>query len=132
MSQSSAKFAGILVGPTGSVGPIGPTGAVGPVGPQGSFLVTGQSIIDFGSPPGTNVVTTTITGQTGILSTSNVNAFMMADTTVTGAYGHNAEEHKIVPIKLSCGNIMVGTGFTIYAETDWRLDSVFNVRWLWS
>jgi hypothetical protein len=57
---------------------------------------------------------------------------MMADTTATGAYGHNIPEHQLAPIKLTCGNIMVGTGFTIYAQTDWRLDSTFMVRWMWS
>lgn len=47
------------------------------------------------------------------------------------AYGHNAEEHKLVPIKLTCGSIVVGTGFTIWAETEWRLTSTFQVRWVW-
>ena len=49
----------------------------------------------------------------------------------TSAYGHNAEEHKLVPLQLTCGNVVAGTGFTIYAETEWRLTSTFQVRWVW-
>ena len=132
MAQGAAKSTVGAQGATGVQGPQGATGTIGPQGPQGSFIVTGQSVVNFGNTPGTNIVTVNVTGQTGILSTSTVSAFMMADSTVSGAYGHNAEEHKIVPVKLTCGNISVGTGFTIYAETDWRLDSIFNVRWIWS
>jgi hypothetical protein len=57
---------------------------------------------------------------------------MMSDTTATGAYGHNYIEHQLVPIKLVCGNIASGVGFTIYATTEWRLDSTFLVRWMWT
>jgi hypothetical protein len=61
-----------------------------------------------------------------------VEAFMMADSTVSGSVGHNAEEHKLVPIRLVCGNISAGVGFTIWAETEWRLTSTFQVRWVWN
>lgn len=93
---------------------------------------TGTATIDFGAAPGTNMVHVDITGQSGILSGSLCEAWMMADTTVSGGAGHNAEEHKIVPIKLTCGNVVASTGFTIYAETEWRLTSTFQVRWVWS
>jgi hypothetical protein len=57
---------------------------------------------------------------------------MMADTTVSGAAGHNAEEHKLLPIKLTCGALVAGTGFTIFGVTEFRLTSTFQVRWVWS
>ena len=89
---------------------------------------TGSAVLDFGSAPGTNYVTTTVTGETGILAGSKVEAFIMAEATAT----HNAYEHTIAPIKLTCGNIVAGTGFDIYAVTDWRLDGTFNVSWVWA
>ena len=92
---------------------------------------TGTATIDFGAAPGTNVTSLVVTGQAAILAGSLVEAFMMADTTVSGAVGHNAEEHKLVPIKLTCGSIVAGTGFTIFAETEWRLSGTFQVRWVW-
>ena len=51
----------------------------------------------------------------------------------TSAHGHNAEEHKWMASKmgLTCGNIVPGVGFTIYAETEYRLTSTFQVRWAW-
>lgn len=93
---------------------------------------TGTSIMDFGSPPGTNVTSSIVVGQTNILSNSIVQAFLMASTTVSGSVGHNAEEHKLVPINLTCGNIIPGVGFSIYADSEWRLDSTFLVAWLWN
>ena len=88
---------------------------------------TGTAILDFGSAPGTNFVTTTVTGQGSILSGSNVEAFMMADSTAT----HNSYEHSIVPFVLRCGNIVAGTGFDILASSELRLTGTFSVRWVW-
>lgn len=136
MSQGSAKALG--VGPTGAIGATGPTGptgtigATGATGPQGTVMYDGYSIIDFGSIPGTNLVTITVIGQTNILSTSTINIFMMSDTTDDGyGNGHNYVEHQIVSIKLTAGNIVPGVGFDIYAATDLRLTQTFKVRWYW-
>lgn len=92
----------------------------------------GTATVNFGAVPGTNTASVVVTGQTGILAASSLcEAWMMADSTVSGAAGHNAEEHKLVPIKLTCGALVDGVGFTIYAETEWRLTSTFQVRWVW-
>lgn len=88
---------------------------------------TGTTLLDFGSAPGTNIVSVNITGQTSILSTSKAKAYLMVDNTET----HNAYEHIIVPIKFTCGNIIAGVGFTIYATTDWRITGTFNITWEW-
>lgn len=88
---------------------------------------TGAAVVDFGAGIGSNTAITTVTGQAGILAGSNVEAFMMAEATAE----HNAYEHTVVPIKLTCGNIVPGTGFDIYGTTDWRLTRSFNVRWVW-
>lgn len=88
----------------------------------------GSAVLNFGSTPGTNVVTTTVTGEASILSGSLVEAWIMAEATAT----HNAYEHSITPIKLVCGNIVAGTGFDIVASTELRLDGTFNVKWVWN
>ena len=95
--------------------------------PASSGGGAGTAVINFGSAPGTNVVTATVTGQTGIVAGSQVQAFMMAEPTAT----HNAYEHTIAPIRLICGNISAGAGFDIIASTDLRLTGTFNVRWNW-
>lgn len=136
MSQGSAKS--LTQGPTGPTGPTGPqgpiglTGATGPTGPQGTVMNSGTAVLDFGTVPGANTTSVNVIGQTNILLTSTVHVFLMSDTTVSGATGHNVEEHKLVPLRLSAGNIVAGTGFTIYADTDWRLTSTFQVRWSWT
>ena len=90
------------------------------------MATVGTATLNFGSTPGTNIVTLTVTGQTGILSTSYVEAWMMSDATAT----HNAYEHNVVPMKLTCGSIVVGTSFVITAVTEFRLDGTFTCRWV--
>lgn len=87
----------------------------------------GTATIDFGNAPGGNYATVAVTGQTGIASDSKVEAWMMRTSTAD----HNLEEHMIAPIRLTCGNIVVGTGFTIYAVSEWRLSKTFSVSWVW-
>lgn len=89
---------------------------------------TGTAVLNFGAAPGTNFVTVAVTGQTGITTGSHVEAWMMAESTAT----HNAYEHAIAPIKLTVGDIVANTGFTINAVTDWRLTGTFNAHWVWS
>ena len=87
----------------------------------------GTSILDFGNSPGTNLAETTITGQVGILSTSFVQAFLMASSTSS----HNSYEHSIVPLVIRCGNIITNTSFDIIASSDLRLSGTFLVNWSW-
>ena len=98
-------------------------------GPTGSAVThTGTATINFGAAPGTNVVTTVVTGQTGILSTTNVDLFMSG---IDSTADHNSTEHTIVPIILRCSAISVGSSFTITASSEWRLTGQFTVRWVW-
>lgn len=116
-------------GPIGSTGPRGATGAIGATGPFGGIhFVSGTTLIDFGSAPGTNITTVSITGQTDITTANQVSAFMMG---ATGTVSHNIIEHAIVPVKLTCTSITAGTGFTITAVSDWRLSGTFNISWNW-
>lgn len=101
------------------------TFAAPPTG-SGAAATYGTVDIDFGSTPGTNVVTVTVTGQTGVLTTSNLQAWVMAEASTN----HNAYEHMIVPLRLTCGNIVAGTGFDIVAVSDLRLTGIFKCRWM--
>lgn len=88
---------------------------------------TGAATVDFGAAPGTNIATTVVTGQTDILSTSSVDAFLMAEATAD----HNAYEHIVVPLQIIASDIVAGVGFTINAVSDLRLTGTFAVRWSW-
>ena len=88
----------------------------------------GTTTIDFGAAPGTNVITKTITGQTGITSSMYVEAFIMN----TASADHNAYEHMIVPLQLRCGNIVEGVGFDIVAVCFVQLTGTWNVYWVYN
>lgn len=89
---------------------------------------TGTATINFGAAPGGHQAQVAVTGQTTIVSGSLCEAFMMLDSTAD----HSADEHLIAPIRLVCGSVVAGTGFTIYACSEWSLTGSFSVRWVWS
>lgn len=89
---------------------------------------TGTAVIDFGAAPGGNAASVAVTGQGAILSGSLCEAWMMASSSAD----HNDQEHMLVPVKLTCGSVVAGTGFTIYARSEWRLTGQFTVQWVWS
>ena len=96
-------------------------------------MATGQGTVtfDFGAAPGTNIVTTAVTGQTSIGAGSKVEIYMMGtDSTAT----HNSYEHAILPLDLalSCTAITAGTGFTAQAATTQRLTGTFQARYVWA
>ena len=97
-------------------------------GGGGGGGTNGTATLNFGPAPGTNRLSVAVTGQTGILSTSTVNCFMMADSTSD----HNTEEHLLIPINLRANTIVAGAGFTVQAFTEWRLTGTFKIRWNWS
>lgn len=87
----------------------------------------GTSTIDFGA--GNNITTLTVTGQTGILTGSNVEAFLMGDSSAD----HTVYEHNMAPIQLRCGNIVVGASFDIVATSFFMaLTGQWTVRWIWA
>lgn len=74
------------------------------------MATTGTALLDFGSFPGASDASIVITGQAGILSNSFVEAWIFPADTVD----HSADEHLVETIKVMAGNIVAGTGFTIY------------------
>ena len=100
------------------------------------MATTGTATLNFGSASSKTLDTSVdVTGQAGILSGSKVEAFLMADTTSD----HSADEHVMARtmFELVCGNIVAGTGFTIYAAcADYvakaGLTGQFTIQWVWS
>lgn len=71
----------------------------------------GTTTIDFGAFPGKSDASVAVTGQTSILSGSLVEAWLFPSATAD----HSADEHMIETMRVSAGNVVAGTGFTIYA-----------------
>ncbi len=74
----------------------------------------GTTTVDFGAFPGKYDTSVAITGQAAIAAGSLVEAWLFPSQTAD----HSADEHLVEPIKIMAGNIIIGTGFTIYAFAD--------------
>lgn len=71
----------------------------------------GTTTIDFGAFPGASDASVVITGQTGIVAGSLVEAWIRPVATAD----HTADEHMLETIKVFAHTIVAGTGFTISA-----------------
>ena len=92
---------------------------------------TGTATIDFGSThPGNNEASVVVTGQTGILATDHVEAWFMSESTAD----HTASDHRMADtlIDLTAGNIVAGTGFTLYATSWQKFTGTFKVHFVWA
>jgi len=78
----------------------------------------GTTTIDFGAFPGGSDASVAITGQTGILADSIIQAWLVAQPTAD----HTADEHRVETISVTCGNIVVDTSFDIYAQNTSQLN----------
>lgn len=93
-------------------------------------MPTGTVNIDFGSTPSTEA-TVSVTGQTSILTTSFVEAFLMVGNTATN--DTNSHLFGGVSFKLICGDVVAGTGFTIYCTClSGMATGEFQIKWVWS
>jgi hypothetical protein len=92
---------------------MGPPGLQGPAGTGGGGGGTGGvAIVDFGAFPGASDASVAVTGLSTILATSAV----IVKVTPKASTDHTADEHWVESIDVCAGNIVVGTGFTIYAR----------------
>lgn len=90
----------------------------------------GATIIDFGAFPGTGDAQTDVTGLVGIAAGAVVEAWIK----VADSDDHTADEHAVEPPMIEAGNVVAGTGFTIYGRcrTDGEdVDGVWNVYYRW-
>jgi hypothetical protein len=91
--------------------------------------MTGTATISFGATP-VSEGSVTVTGQTGILSGSFVEAFLM----VEAATGNTVTDARFagVSLRIIVGDIVAATGFTIYATaTSGLITGDLNIRWVW-
>jgi hypothetical protein len=105
------------------------------------------ALLDFGAFPGASDASVVITGQASILAGSLVEAWIFPAATAD----HSADEHAVETIKVLAGNVVAGTGFTIYGFNTsqlsepvepynrggrggqgTRLYGKFNVAWVWN
>lgn len=71
---------------------------------------TGTTTINFGSFPGSSDASIAVTGQASIIAGSLVEAWIRPSATAD----HSDDEHWVETIRAVAGNIVAGTGFTIY------------------
>jgi hypothetical protein len=92
-------------------------------------MATGTVIVDFGAFPGSNEAQVVVTGQGAIGAASLVEAWMMAAPTAD----HTANDHAYAAalVAITCGAIVNGTGFTIYARCLDEMQGTFNLAWAW-
>jgi hypothetical protein len=72
---------------------------------------TGTATVNFGGFPGSSDTSVLVTGQTGIAAGSLVEAWLVPVATSD----HSADEHIADGPRILAGNIVPGTGFTVYA-----------------
>lgn len=87
----------------------------------------GTTTVNFGSR--STDVTATVTGQTDLLSSSLVEAWIFPVSTET----NTADNHWVDDLQIVAGNVQAGTGFTIYAKcrTGFAHGS-FTIAWVWN
>jgi len=69
----------------------------------------GTAILDFGAFPGASHATVAVTGQSGIVSGSLVEAWLRPVATAD----HTADEHMVETLKVFAHSIVAGNGFSI-------------------
>ena len=85
----------------------------------------GVAVVNFGAFPGSSDASIAVTGLTGIASGSNIVANLVAVATSD----HPADEHVVETISVIPGNIVAGTGFTIYAANTGAGDTLLYGQW---
>ena len=102
----------------------------------------GTTTIDFGAFPGSTDATATVTGQATILAGSLAEAWISPVATSD----HTADEHWVDPPEVYAGNVVAGTGFTIYGVIKKRSEigpssrtvdvpriyGQWTVNWVWN
>jgi hypothetical protein len=76
-----------------------------------------------------NEVTYDVTGQTGILAAAQVEGWVTLEATAE----HSIDEHRIEDLDVRCGNVVAGTGFTIYLRCrNGRIYGNWKIGWVWN
>lgn len=82
-------------------------------------MAQGTTTVNFGTFPGATDTSVAVTGQGSILATSLVEAWVFPAATAD----HSVDEHWVDGPQVVAGNIVAGTGFTIYASVKPQTDA---------
>ena len=96
-------------------------------GGGGAGLTRGTGVLDFGSFPGSNEATLTVTGQSAILSTDVPHAEIQA--AATSDHTINDHAYAALFITLVCDVPVDATGFNILARSLEKMQGTYNVQW---
>ena len=82
-------------------------------------MAQGTTTVNFGTFPGATDASVNVTGQGSILATSLVEAWVFPAATAD----HSVDEHWVDGPQVVAGNVVAGTGFTIYASVKPQTDA---------
>jgi hypothetical protein len=99
-------------------------------GGGGGSAAGGAATINFGAAPGDATASVVVTGQTGLLTSSRIRAWVQGSTADFNEYEHS----RLLPLMVGLGisDVVAGTGFTIHASVDGRLSGTIAIKWEWS
>lgn len=89
----------------------------------------GHTTVDFGAMPGTAEAQVTITGQAGILTSNDVEAWIRCEDSAD----HSADEHDAENFSVTAKSITAATGFVITVRPNrGKCYGTYNVSWVWN
>ncbi len=92
------------------------------------MATTGTATLDFTSG-GLYEASVAVTGQTGIGTNSYVEAWIRLVSTAA----NTADDARVETLKITAGNIIAGTGFTIYGEVEQgKAHNTYTINWVWT
>lgn len=91
----------------------------------------GTSTLNFGSAPGNNDATLTVTGQAQMPANAHIHVYIQGNDTTAE---HSGFQHRFLTRYIGCSvsNVIASTGFTINLLSDLRLTGNVAVRWSWN
>ncbi len=88
-------------------------------------VYSGEAEIDFGAAPGSDIAERTVSAD-WVASGSIISAWVSGNRSTAD---NNAYEHWIAPVIVRVTEIDPGTGFTLSAYSDQRLEGSYVVHW---
>jgi hypothetical protein len=90
-------------------------------------MATGTAIVDFSA--GLTETSVAVTGQTGILSTSQAGCALRSEATAT----NSTDDIYLDPVDVEVIGLTAGTGFTILARArNGKAFGTYKVDWAWA
>lgn len=90
----------------------------------------GSAVIDFGAWPGSNEAEVVVTGLADMTAETGAEAWPMAEA--SGSHTAADAAYAARFYSLTCGAVVAGEGFTIFARSEHKLQGPFKVRYVWA